>query len=580
MESATSPPDLDKLFNAMSSVNQKMIQQVMGHTGQDPMTGYADAYQALLTLFAHDPAQWVELQGKFVQSQMALWTRLFSAQTGQPVEPAVTPDKGDKRFSAPEWNQYPLFDYIKQSYLLTSKLLVEAVEKANLDPQTKRKMVFFTKQYIDAMSPSNYALTNPEVLKMALETKGESLTEGLKNLAKDLEKGRISMTDETAFEVGVNIALTPGQVVYESELIQLIHYRPVGKRVHKRPLLFVPPCINKFYIMDLQPDNSLVRYALEQGHNLFLVSWRNITPDLQHLTWDDYIANLIRAIEVVQDIGKAEQINALGFCVGGTLLSSALAVMRARGLEPLASLTLMTVLLEFSDVGDIGVYVDRRFVEKRERQFRNGGVVPGKELAMTFSSLRANDLVWSYVVNNYLKGKTPEAFDLLYWNSDGTNLPGPMFAYYMRNTYHDNSLVKPGCLSMLGTPVDLRKVDMPAFVFAAIEDHIVPWRGAYESAKVLGGDVHFVLGASGHIAGSINSASRNRRNYWVNGELKENPDDWFRDAKFLEGSWWKPWAAWLKGHAGKQVAAPAKLGNSQYPPIEPAPGRYVKMRAV
>jgi polyhydroxyalkanoate synthase len=459
--------------------------------------------------------------------------------------------------------------------------LLEAVRNANLDPKTKNRIAFFTKQYIDAMSPSNWLLTNPEVLKMAIETNGESIASGLRNLVQDIGKGRISMTDEAAFEVGRNIAATPGDVVFENDLIQLIHYQPIKAQVYERPMLFVPPCINKFYIMDLQPENSLVRYTLEQGYNLFLVSWRNISKELQHLTWDDYIGNgVIKAVEVTHEITGQEKINALGFCVGGTLLASALAVLRARKLDPVASLTLMTCLLEFSDVGDIGHYIDRHFVERRERTFRTGGVVPGKELAMAFSSLRANDLLWSYVVNNYLKGKTPEAFDLLYWNSDGTNLPGPMFAYYLRNTYHDNNLVKPNRLSMCGTPVDLGRVDTPTFAFAAIEDHIVPWRAAYASARYLSGKAAFVLGASGHIAGSINPASKNRRNYWVAGQLEDNPDDWFRTVQYRDGTWWTEWTAWLKNRSGKRVLAPKQSGATKYPPIEPAPGRYVRERAM
>ena len=572
--------DMDKLFSSIQQSSQQVMQDMMGKMAGNPMQNYADLYRVLVQDFSQNQESWMKLQNRYLQEQMNLWMGMF-VPPGEPRPEAVPPEKGDKRFNAPEWKEYPLYDYIKQSYLLTSKMLTEAVANANLDDQTKKKMVFFTKQFVDAMSPSNYAATNPEVLKAAMETKGESLTAGFKNLLADMEKGRISMTDESVFEVGKNIAVTPGTVVFENPLIQLIQYTPTTEKVYERPLLFVPPCINKFYIMDLQPENSMVRYAVEQGHTLFVVSWKNITPDEQHLTWDNYITDgVVRAMEVAREITGAEDINVLGFCVGGTLLASALAVLAAQKKAWAASLTLMTVLLEFSDVGDIGVYIDKPFVEKREQALKNGGVVPGQELALSFSSLRANDLIWSYVVNNYLKGKAPDAFDLLYWNSDSTNLPGPMFSYYLRNTYLENNLIKPNCLTMCGAKVDLSRVDMPAYVFGAIEDHIVPWRAAYESARYLGTQARFVLGASGHIAGAMNPASKNKRNYWTSDRLPDSADDWYEHAQSVPGSWWNDWSAWLSPLGGQQIAAPKAAGSAKYKPIEVAPGRYVKAREV
>jgi polyhydroxyalkanoate synthase len=349
--------------------------------------------------------------------------------------------------------------------------------------------------------------------------------------------------------------------------------------VHELPLVMVPPCINKYYIMDLQPENSLVRYGVEQGHTVFLVSWRNVKKQHAHVTWDDYIKELIAALEEAKRIIKTPKINVLAFCIGGTLAASALAVLEKKGKNPVASLTLLTTLLEFSEVGDIRVYIDKHFVEKREKQLAKGGIVPGQELASAFSSLRANDLVWSYVVNNYLKGKQPPAFDLLYWNSDATNLPGPMYSYYLRNTYQDNKLCKPDALEMLGTPVSLKRLKMPTFVFAAREDHIVPWKGGYASSRMLGTPVKFVLGASGHIAGTINPASKNKRSYWVNDKPTADPDKWLAGAKEVPGSWWNEWSKWLEPHAGKTVLARKKLGGGRAKPIEPAPGRYVKERA-
>ena len=561
-----SPIDMEKLF-AQFTPNLAST------------AAYGEFFKNMFGTVPQSPQDWMTQAQDMANRQMAMWTNLMSSFTPEP-DAAAAVKQADKRFSAPEWQQYPLFKFIKDSYLQTSKTMLDTMQQANLDDATKNRMLFFTRQYIDAMSPANFAATNPEVLKLAMETKGESFAAGFKHLSEDMQKGRISMTDETAFKVGENIAITAGAVVFENDLIQLIQYRPLTGQVYERPLLIVPPCINKFYIMDLRPENSFVRYSIEQGHTVFLVSWRNVSADLATLTWDDYLTDgVIRAIEVTRQISKQDKLNALGFCVGGTILASALAVLKARGEQPAASLTLLTTLLEFTDVGEIGHYVDRQFVEQREKKYEQGGVVPGKELALAFSSLRANDLIWNYVVNNYLKGKLPDAFDLLYWNSDSTNLPGRMFAYYLRHLYMENKLIEPGSLTMCGVPVNLAQVKLPTFVFAAIEDHIVPWTAAYRSAQALGGKVEFVLGASGHIAGSMNPASKNKRNYWAGGKFAAKPEDWQAGSESVPGSWWTRWAEWLKPQSGRLVAAPAKLGNRAYKEIEPAPGRYVQARA-
>jgi len=546
-----------------------------GNTTQQVMSGFADAYRAWIEAMSAKPETMLDLQGRFMQEQMKLWLK-----TLDPESHGNGDDAADKRFSGPEWNELPMFRYFRDSYLLTSKMMMEAVEKESLDAPTKQRMRFFMRQYLDAAAPSNYLLTNPEALKTALETRGESLQEGLKNLLGDLEKGRISMTDEAAFEVGKNIAVSKGAVVFQNDLIQLIQYEPLTAKVHERPLVMVPPCINKFYIMDLQPENSLVRYAVEQGHTVFMVSWRNVKKPLDRLTWDDYLEmGVIAALDQVRAITKSPKVNALGFCIGGTLLGAALAVLEKKKKNPVASLTLLTSLLDFTDVGDIRVYIDEKFVEKREKQLEKGGIVPGQELAGAFSSLRANDLVWSYVVNNYLKGKSPPAFDLLFWNADATNLPGPMYAYYLRNTYQDNKLAKPDALVNCGVPVSLKRLKMPTFVFSAREDHIVPWRGGYKSAQTLGSKPTFILGASWHIAGTINPASKNKRSYWVNEKMPADPDKWFADAQELPGSWWSEWTRWLRPYAGKLIPARRKLGDAKHKPGDPAPGRYARERA-
>ncbi|MDX9716076.1 PHA/PHB synthase family protein [Thauera sp. AutoDN2] len=522
------------------------------------------------------------MQKAFAEKHAALWSAMLARKGGEAGEPVVQVEPGDKRFNAPEWSESPVFDYVRQAYLLNAGYLRQMAEAMPIaDGRAKARIQFLTRQYIDALAPSNFAATNPEFIKTAVETKGESISRGIQNLLGDLEKGRISMTDDSAFEIGRNLALSPGSVVFENELMQLIQYAPLTEKVAQVPLLIVPPCINKFYIMDLQPENSLVRFAVEQGNTVFLVSWRNPRPDSGgHFTWDDYLEQgPLAALEVVRSITRNKKPNVLGFCVGGTILTSALAVARARGEDPVSSLTLMTTLLDFADPGELGCLVDEAGVAAREAAIGKGGVLKGQELANVFSFLRANDLVWQYVVGNYLKGNKPAAFDLLYWNSDSTNLPGPFLTWYLRNMYLENNLRVPGKLRMLGQKIDLGKVNMPAYLLAAREDHIVPWKSAYLARNLLGGDTTFVLGASGHIAGAINPASKNRRSYWVSGAHPADPDEWFEGAEEHKGSWWLHWAEWLRAYGGKQVAARGRLGSTKYEPIEPAPGRYVKERA-
>ena len=523
----------------------------------------------------------MELQRDLASRHASLWSGLMQKKPGETSPPQVAPQPGDRRFAAPEWAESPVFDYLRQAYLLNAEYLSRVSDSLPIeDGRTKERIQFLTRQYVDAMAPSNFAATNPEFLKTAVETKGESITRGIKNLLADLEKGRISMTDDAAFEVGRNLAITPGSVIYENQLIQLIQYSPLTEKVHQTPLLIVPPCINKFYIMDLQPANSLVRFIVEQGFTVFLVSWKNAGPEDARTGWDDYLQNgPIAALEVVRDVTRVKKPHVLGFCVGGTILSSALAVLKGRGEDPVSSLTLMTTLLDFADPGELGCLIDENSVAAKEASIGKGGLLKGQELANVFSSLRANDLIWQYVVGNYLKGNKPQAFDLLYWNSDSTNLPGPFLAWYLRNMYLENNLRVPGKLKMLGVKVDLGKVDVPAYLLATREDHIVPWTSAYLARGLLGGDTTFVLGASGHIAGAINPASKNRRSYWVSDSNAAAPDEWLESASEQPGSWWSHWMTWLKPKSGKEVKARGRLGSPRNEPIEPAPGRYVKAKA-
>jgi len=524
----------------------------------------------------------VALQQEWRDRHAALWQAMLARRSDTPAPPPlIGPEPGDKRFDHPAWAASPIYDYARQAYLLNARYLKQMVDVIPApDALSKERLRFATRQMLDAMAPSNFAATNPEFIQKAIETNGESIKAGLQNLIADLEKGRISMTDENAFEVGRNLAITPGAVVFENELFQLLQYSPLTNKVAKRPLLVVPPCINKYYILDLQPDNSFIRYAVSQGQTVFLVSWRNPQAEQGHLTWDDYIEHgPLAAIQVVQKICRTPQINALGFCVGGTILSSALAVARARGENPAASLTLLTTLLDFSDTGEIGLFVDEQSVAAREASIGKGGLLTARELSSTFSALRANDLIWQYVVGNYLKGNKPAAFDLLYWNSDSTNLPGPFAAWYLRHLYLENSLREPGKLVMCGVRVDLGKIDMPHFMLATREDHIVPWASSYLGCRHLGGESTFVLGASGHIAGVINPAARNKRSYWINDSQTDKPEEWLSNATEVPGSWWPRWIDWLGQFAGGQVAARGRLGSKDYPPGEPAPGRYVKEKA-
>jgi polyhydroxyalkanoate synthase subunit PhaC len=518
--------------------------------------------------FMAAPKQMFELQQRMLENFTAFWSTASGTATGS----------DDRRFADAAWREDPRFDLVRRAYLGYARFLEDSVNAAPFGEKEKGQLRFGVRQFIDAMSPANFLATNPEAAQLALETGGRSLTEGMALYLEDLAKGRVSMSDESAFTVGKNLATTPGAVVYENELIQLIQYAPAtgAKQVYQQPLVMIPACINKFYVLDLQPENSVVRYAVEQGHTVFMVSWRNISAEQDKLTFDDYVKKgVLAAIDVAREVCRVDRVNMLGFCVGGTLLGSALGVLAANGEKKVESMTLLTTLLDFSDTGELGLLVSEQGVMAREATIGTGGVLRGKELGFIFSALRANDLVWQYVVNSYLKGKAPPAFDMLFWNSDGTNLPGPMFCWYLRNTYLENKLCQPGKAMLCGAPLDLGDIDVDTYLYASREDHIVPWSSAYASRQVLGGDTTFVLGASGHIAGVINPPSKNKRNYWVEGKAAGDAQAWFAAARSVPGSWWPHWNEWLVKRAGKRVAARAKLGNKKYPSIEPAPGRYV-----
>lgn len=489
----------------------------------------------------------------------------------------------DRRFAGKAWHS-TWSKMIAATYLLNSKHLMSLAEAVEIDEKSKQKILFTTEQMIDALSPSNFIATNPEVLESIISTQGQSIQKGIVNLLGDMKKGKVSQTDESAFEVGKNIATTEGHVVFRNDLFELIQYTPLTKQVFERPYLMVPPCINKYYILDLQPDNSVVRHMVTQGHTVFLVSWKNPDASMAKISWDDYVGKgVIKAIDVVKEIGDTKQINILGFCVGGTLTASALAVLAARNEHPAASLTLLTTLLDFANSGILDVFIDEGMVEMRENSIggKGGkyGMMSGLDLGNTFSFLRPNDLVWNYVVENYLKGNSPPPFDLLYWNGDSTNLPGAMYCWYLRHTYLQNDLVKPGRVSICGEKIDLGKIKCPAYVYASQEDHIVPWQSAYESTHLLKGKNRFILGASGHIAGVINPPAKNKRCYFENNQILPTAQEWLEGAKQITGSWWPNYTKWLEQFGGQQKPASKIFGNAQHKKMEAAPGIYVKEKA-
>ena len=524
------------------------------------------------------PEKLQELQKEYMEQARALWAQGLPNATNAPALLGK-----DKRFKAEAWAENPIATLTAATYLLNAKALMGLAEAVEGDEKTRARVRFGVEQWVAAMSPSNFLAFNAEALRKAVETRGESIAKGMQNLMGDIRQGHVSMTDESLFEVGHNVATTEGAVVYESELFQLIEYKPLTDKVYERPFLLVPPCISKFYILDLQPENSFIRYAVSQGQHTFVVSWRNPDASMSKKTWDNYVEDgVIDAISTVQEITGAEQINALGFCVGGTILSNALAVLAARDREPVASATFLTTLIDFTDTGILDVFIDEAFVKYREMEMGKGGMMKGKDLASTFSFLRPNELVWNYVTGNYLKGETPPPFDLLYWNSDSTNLPGPFYAWYLRNMYLENNLIKPGALTVCGEKLDLNDVTLPVYIYGSREDHIVPIGGAYAATQVFPGDKRFVMGASGHIAGVINPPAKNKRSHWLreDGQLPENFDNWMDGSTEHPGSWWTDWTQWLQGHSGNQVAAPKTYGNKKqkFEAIEPAPGSYVRKK--
>ena len=542
--------------------------------------GIAKAFMDLYARMLGDPYALAALSINMSFDYMKLWQSSWMRLFGGEPQPVISPSKGDSRFKDEEWQSSFVFDFIKQSYLITSRHVQDAVAGVDdLPEESRKKVAFFTRQYLDALAPSNFALTNPQVLRETLASGGQNLVRGLDNLLGDIEKGGISMTDETAFELGKNVATTPGKVVFQNDLMQLIQYLPSTAQVTRTPLVIIPPWINKYYILDLREKNSFIKWAVDQGHTVFVISWVNPDGGLAGKGFDDYMKEgPLAALDAVEKATGERKVNFIGYCLGGTLLGCTLAWLAARGEDRIRAATFFVALLDFSQPGELGVFIDEAQIQSLERKMNERGYLEGAQMATTFNLLRANDLVWSFVINNYLMGKDPFPFDLLYWNSDATRMPAKMHSFYLRNMYMKNLLGVPGGVELAGEPIDLSKVKVPAYFISTAEDHIAPWKTTYRGAKYLGGPVRFVLGGSGHIAGIVNSPVANKYQHWTNDEMPATPEEWFDTARQTPGSWWPDWQAWMDRQNATDKVAARTPGDAGLKVLGEAPGAYAMLR--
>jgi len=590
MPATQSPPDPAQSARVFAEVAERssrlmgeFLQRQAGGRGvaTSDEFGVARAFMDLTARMLADPWKLAEMQTKMFWDHVALWQSSLLRMLGREVPSIAEAAKGDNRFRDADWQDQFLFDYIKQSYLIAARHLHDAVCSVDgLPEETQKKVNFYTRQYIDALSPSNFALTNPQVLRETLQSGGQNLVRGLNNLLADIERGGIRMADEKAFKLGVNVATTPGKVVFQNELMQLIQYAPSTETVFKQPLLVMPPWINKYYILDLREKNSFVRWAVDQGHTVFVISWVNPDGRYAGKTFEDYMfEGPLAALDAIGQATGANSVNIIGYCLGGTLLGATLAWMAEKGDARAASATFLASLLDFSIPGELGVFIDEAQVENLERRMQERGYLEGSEMAATFNMLRANDLVWSFVVNNYLLGKDPFPFDLLYWNSDSTRMPAKMHSFYLRNMYLANRLKDPSGITLGGVPIDLRKIAMPAYFVSTLEDHIAPWKSTYKGARLLSGPTRFVLGGSGHIAGIVNPPSAKKYGYWSGSELPESVDEWQAAASRSEDSWWIDWQAWVAGLNGPDRVPARVPGTGALQVLDDAPGSYVSVPA-
>ena len=583
------PKEIAKIYAEVAQRAAKLIaehgQRQIQH-GAKPLAdelGIAQAFMEMMAKILANPYRLAQAQMNLVWDYFSLWQHSMLRFMGMQAPPVAAPVSGDRRFKDEEWEQHFLFDFIKQSYLITARHIHDAVSNVEgLDEATQKKVNFYTRQFIDAISPSNFAFTNPEVFRETVKSHGQNLLKGFNNLLRDIEEGdgqlRVRMTDTTAFELGRNVATTPGKVIFQNELMQLLQYTPSTAQQWKRPLLIVPPWINKYYILDLREKNSFIKWAVDQGHTMFCMSWVNPDTRLADKSFEDYmLEGAVTALDKVCEQTGEKEVNTIGYCLGGTLLASTLAYLATKRDKRIASATFFTTMLDFSIPGELGVFIDEKQIAALERKMEVRGYLEGAEMAGTFNMLRANDLIWSFVVNNYLMGKDPFPFDLLYWNSDSTRMPYKMHSFYLRNMYLENRLKDPGGITLAGVPIDLRKIKTPSYFVSTIEDHIAPWKSTYLGARLFSGPVRFVLGGSGHIAGIVNPPAANKYGYWRNDALPESADDWLAGTTQQAGSWWNDWQSWITALDDQQVPArdpvSGKLGV-----LEDAPGSYVKFR--
>ncbi len=570
---------------------QELMQSPMHEDGlhqQDDLLQISQIFMEGIAALMSDPKRMLEMQYGLWQNYLNLWQQSTQRFLGTPLPEGSAAERGDRRFQDDSWQESAIFNFIKQSYLISASWLQDTMHEAGNDnPELAKKLDFYTRQYVDAIAPSNFMITNPEVLRMTLDSNGENLVRGLRNMREDIQRGggklRIRMTDEDAFELGKNIATTPGKVVFQNDLMQLIQYTPTTKEAYAVPVLLIPAWINKYYILDLQEKNSLVRWLVDQGYTVFCISWVNPDEKQREKTFDDYLTEgTLAALDAIEKATGSKHVSAVGYCLGGTLLAITQAYLAAtKQASRITSCTYLTTMIDFADPGELGVFVDEEQLDALDRKMSTKGYLAETEMANTFNMLRANDLIWSFVINNYLLGKDPFPFDLLYWNSDSTRMPAAMHSFYMRNMYLDNKLREPGGISICGVPIDLGKIKTPSYILACREDHIAPWQSTYAATSLYGGPVTFTLAASGHIAGVINPPAKHKYCHWVfDGKTKKlpaNPSDWQAKASEHAGSWWPHWHTWQQGFNAEQIKAPVP-GKGKLKAIENAPGSYVKMR--
>ncbi|CAA7627096.1 Poly-beta-hydroxybutyrate polymerase [Candidatus Terasakiella magnetica] len=585
------PAELSTAMANIAERSQRIVTDFLTRQASDPNFGSPDplnignAFLEMTAKLMSDPAKLVEAHLNLWQDYMSLWQNTARRIMGEETQPVARPDDGDRRFKDEMWQENEIFDFIKQSYLLSARWMQGVVKNVEgLDDHTAKKVDFYTRQFVDAMAPSNFVLTNPEVLRATVESRGENLLKGLNNLLEDLERGKgnlsIKMTDYDAFKVGENIAVTPGKVVYQTDLMQLIQYNPTTEQAFDKPLLVVPPWINKYYILDLRPKNSFIKWAVDQGHTVFVISWVNPDEKLANKDFSDYMRDgPLAAMDAIEKATGSKQVDMIGYCLGGTLSVCTLAYLAAKKEERVASLTLFTTMTDFKEPGELGVFIDEEQLAALEGRMAQTGYLDGRDMAGTFNMMRANDLIWSFVVNNYLLGKDPFPFDLLYWNSDSTRMPAAMHSFYLRKMYQENKLIEPGGIELDGVKIELGSIKTPIYMLSTREDHIAPWQSTYALTQHVSGPVKFVLSASGHIAGVVNPPAANKYCYWVNAKKPKNPEVWMAGASEEAGSWWTDWQKWVEKFAGKMVPARAP-GAGKLKVLEEGPGSYVKIRAV